>query len=379
MRKIPQFIVKKLLQFKEKCVILLSYKNRDDESGFQRKATLKFCLGTFRVGPPPQKGDTMSDEIKNPTEKKPYRAVRTRTAGRGIADRVREIIQPTADELGYYLWDVEYVKEGADFILRVTIDRFDETGEGITIDDCETMSRAIDPVLDEHDPIPDQYLLEVSSPGIERELTRGFFTLRGGHRVGVAGIAHWSGEVRTGWRTVTSLNIRVARARSRPLPADVEELTARSANWLVAGPPGSGKTTLLRDVARALSRRGARVTVVDERCELFPCSGKGFALPVPLHCDVLSDMPKAEGILTAVRSLGPQYILCDELGGGADLAAVEQGLACGVRFIVSVHGECVEDLTRRCGSLWGMGGFVRAVFLRGQETPGQVRQVVCCP
>ena len=114
----------------------------------------------------------MSEENKTPAEKKPYRAIRTRNAGRGIADRVREIIQPTADELGYYLWDVEYVKEGADFILRVTIDRFDETGEGITIDDCETMSRAIDPVLDEHDPIPDQYLLEVSSPGIERELTR---------------------------------------------------------------------------------------------------------------------------------------------------------------------------------------------------------------
>ena len=163
MRKIPQFIVKKLLQFKEKCVILLLYKNRDDESGFQRKATLKFCLGTFFPGPPPQKGDTMSDEIK-----KPYRAIRTRTAGRGIADKVREIIQPTADELGYYLWDVEYVKEGADFILRVTID----SDEGITIDDCETMSRAIDPILDLHDPIPDQYLLEVSSPGIERELTR---------------------------------------------------------------------------------------------------------------------------------------------------------------------------------------------------------------
>ena len=108
----------------------------------------------------------MSDEIK-----KPYRAIRTRTAGRGIADKVREIIQPTADELGYYLWNVEYVKEGADFVLRVTIDRFD-TEEGITIDDCEAMSRAIDPILDLHDPIPDQYLLEVSSPGIERELTR---------------------------------------------------------------------------------------------------------------------------------------------------------------------------------------------------------------
>ena len=91
---------------------------------------------------------------------------------KGVVAIVREGISPVADELGYMLWDVEYVKEGADFILRVTIDRFDETGEGITIDDCETMSRAIDPVLDEHDPIPDQYLLEVSSPGIERELTR---------------------------------------------------------------------------------------------------------------------------------------------------------------------------------------------------------------
>jgi ribosome maturation factor RimP len=110
----------------------------------------------------------MSDRKNTPADKKPYRAVRARTAGRGVADRVREIINPTADGLGYYLWDVEYVKEGADFILRVTID----SDEGITIDDCEAMSRAIDPILDEHDPIPDPYLLEVSSPGIERELTR---------------------------------------------------------------------------------------------------------------------------------------------------------------------------------------------------------------
>ena len=96
------------------------------------------------------------------------RAPHSRPSGRGIAERVRTIIQPTADELGYYLWNVEFVKEGADYILRVTID----TDEGITIDDCERMTRAIDPILDEHDPIEEGYLLEVSSPGIERELTR---------------------------------------------------------------------------------------------------------------------------------------------------------------------------------------------------------------
>ncbi len=124
----------------------------------------------------------MSDEKQLPASKKPLRAVRTRSSGRGIADRVRGIIQPTADELGYYLWDVEYVKEGADHILRVTIDN----DEGITIDDCERMTRAIDPVLDEYDPIEDSYLLEVSSPGIERELTRDdHFALCAGEKVEV--------------------------------------------------------------------------------------------------------------------------------------------------------------------------------------------------
>ncbi len=106
----------------------------------------------------------MSDKASAPTPK----PVRARQSGRGVADRVRTIIEPVADELGYYLWDVEFVKEGADYILRVTIDH----NEGITIEDCERMTRAIDPILDEHDPIEESYLLEVSSPGIERELTR---------------------------------------------------------------------------------------------------------------------------------------------------------------------------------------------------------------
>ncbi len=85
-----------------------------------------------------------------------------------IAEIVRALISPVADQLGYILWNVEYVKEGADMILRITIDK----PEGITIEDCEQMTRAIDPLLDEADPIPDSYLLEVSSPGIERELSR---------------------------------------------------------------------------------------------------------------------------------------------------------------------------------------------------------------
>ena len=83
-----------------------------------------------------------------------------------VVQTVREGITPVAQTLGYTLWDVEFVKEGARRILRITIDN----EAGITIDDCERMHRAIDPVLDEIDPIEDAYDLEVSSPGIERDL-----------------------------------------------------------------------------------------------------------------------------------------------------------------------------------------------------------------
>lgn len=83
-----------------------------------------------------------------------------------IVGKATEIAEPVARELGYTLWDVEYVKEGADWYLRYTID----SDNGIGIEDCERMSRAIDPVLDEHDFIEDAYHLEVSSPGLERDI-----------------------------------------------------------------------------------------------------------------------------------------------------------------------------------------------------------------
>lgn len=87
-------------------------------------------------------------------------------SGKNIASVVRELVTPVADEMGFYIWDVEFVKEGADKYLRITLDN----EEGININDCENFHRAIDPVLDEADPISESYILEVSSPGIEREL-----------------------------------------------------------------------------------------------------------------------------------------------------------------------------------------------------------------
>ncbi len=84
----------------------------------------------------------------------------------GVVAAVEKLATPLADSLGYRVWDIEFVREGAEYYLRITLD----SDSGITIDDCERFSRAIDPLLDEADPIAESYHLEVSSPGIERDL-----------------------------------------------------------------------------------------------------------------------------------------------------------------------------------------------------------------
>lgn len=98
----------------------------------------------------------------------------------GVKDKVREAIEPTVSALGYRIWDVTYQKLGADYHLEITID----SDNGINIDDCEKVHRAIDPILDEYDFIEGFYYLEVSSPGIERELrTEEHITLSIGSKV----------------------------------------------------------------------------------------------------------------------------------------------------------------------------------------------------
>lgn len=85
-----------------------------------------------------------------------------------VEQRCETLVQPILDEHGFELWDVEYVKEGTNYYLRVYADK----PGGITIDDCVTISRALEEKLDAEDFIPEAYILEVSSPGLGRPLKR---------------------------------------------------------------------------------------------------------------------------------------------------------------------------------------------------------------
>ena len=84
------------------------------------------------------------------------------------AETIYHLVKPLADELNLEIWDVVYLKEGADWYVRVFIDKED----GISIDDCVALTQELNPVLDKTDPVPNEYILEVSSPGINRKLTR---------------------------------------------------------------------------------------------------------------------------------------------------------------------------------------------------------------
>lgn len=85
-----------------------------------------------------------------------------------ITEKVEALAKPVVEEEGCELWAVEYVREAGSWYLRVLIDK----DGGVGIDDCERISRRLDPILDEADPIPDSYVFEVGSAGAERELKR---------------------------------------------------------------------------------------------------------------------------------------------------------------------------------------------------------------
>lgn len=92
----------------------------------------------------------------------------TTMAGKTTVDRVAEIIAPYAAELSLEIWDITFKKEGSDWYLRIFIDK----AGGVSIDDCVDFTHAVAKPLDEADPISQSYMLEVCSPGIERELKK---------------------------------------------------------------------------------------------------------------------------------------------------------------------------------------------------------------
>ena len=194
----------------------------------------------------------------------------------------------------------------------------------------------------------------------EEELRQGFFTIQGGHRIGVAGkVVLEHGAVKT-MKYLSFLNVRIAHeirgCADGILPyiyeADRCEINREIFHTLLISPPRCGKTTLLRDMIRQISNgtdriQGKTVGVVDERSELAGCYQGIPQNDLGMRTDVLDACPKAKGMQMLLRSMSPDVVAVDELGKKEDFKAVESVVHCGCKLFATAHGNSLEDILRQ--------------------------------
>lgn len=218
----------------------------------------------------------------------------------------------------------------------------------------------------------------------EDEIRQGFLTVRGGHRVGLAGKAVMeNGNLKT-LKYISALNVRFAHqikgCGEKVLPFLFEE--ERLCHSLLISPPRGGKTTLLRDLVRLLSDGtgtvpGRNVGVVDERGEIGACYQGIPQNDLGARTDVLDCCPKALGMMMLIRSMAPQVVAVDEIGSREDLEAVEYAAGCGCAVLATAHGGSLEEILGKpgLGALVRGGLFGRLVLLGNGEQAGRVREI----
>lgn len=220
----------------------------------------------------------------------------------------------------------------------------------------------------------------------EEELRQGFITVQGGHRIGVSGrVVLEKGEVKT-IQPVTFLNIRISHevrgCSDGVLPYLYDSATGRFRHTLILSPPRCGKTTLLRDIVRQVSDgterfSGQTVGVVDERSEIAACFQGIPQNDVGARTDVLDCCPKAAGMMMLIRSMAPEVVAVDEIGGGRDLEAMRYAMNCGCRILATVHGTSMEDVEKKPGlrDFLREDIFERYLILGNEKGPGTIKDI----
>ncbi len=218
-------------------------------------------------------------------------------------------------------------------------------------------------------------LCKYSIHSCSRELTQGYFTIENGIRVGISGsIANSDGGC---YKYISGLNFRISR-EVRGCADEIFNRVFSSAlkSVLICGGVNSGKTTVLRDLCKSCGDV-YKITLVDERNEISASMSGIPTNDVGIQTDIIEGCTRENGIISAIRTLSPQIIVCDELSGYSDSEAVLSGFGCGVKFIATVHAESFDDLSRRkfLHPLLANAVFDYAVILEGSSMPGRIREI----
>lgn len=233
-----------------------------------------------------------------------------------------------------------------------------------------------------------QLISDYSLYAIEEELRNGFITLKGGHRVGLAGkTVLENGKVKT-LKYISAFNFRISKeikgAADSILP-HIRNKRGGVMHTLIISPPQCGKTTLLRDIIRQISngdkRKGLKshkVGVVDERSELAGCYLGVPQKDIGIQTDVLDACPKAQGMMMLIRSMSPSIIATDEIGNKEDIIAMKEALNAGIKILTTAHGNNIEDIKRRpvFKEIINNNIFERFIILSNKRGAGTLEEVI---
>ena len=199
------------------------------------------------------------------------------------------------------------------------------------------------------------YTCNYSMYAFEEEMSRGYSSLPGGHRMGLAGevILSEREKIRN-IKHISCVNIRISHEIKGAADEVLPFLYRNGSflNTLILSPPGCGKTTLLRDIVRQVSDgnsfgEGVTVGIVDERSEIAGSFQGRVQNDVGMRTDVLDSCPKAEGMMLLIRSMAPKVIGVDELGSEDDIAALKKALCCGCSILATIHAETADEAANR--------------------------------
>lgn len=197
-------------------------------------------------------------------------------------------------------------------------------------------------------------LSEFSLYRLTDELREGYITINGGHRVGIAGEVTTENGALKHIQHITFLNIRLAKDIHTLAHRFIHHLYEHPTyvNTLIIGAPQTGKTTLLRDIARLISSgmdevQAKKVSVIDERSEIAAAKEGIPQYDLGKRTDVMDACPKVSGMMMMIRSMSPEILIVDEIGGEEDVSALMEAVLSGVTVICSVHSSSVREAKRR--------------------------------
>ncbi|MBQ9914082.1 MAG: Flp pilus assembly complex ATPase component TadA [Clostridia bacterium] len=209
-------------------------------------------------------------------------------------------------------------------------------------------------------------------------IVNGYITFQGGHRAGIVGTAVLNSDSGiSSVRDISSINIRIARQVKGAADGLIDILGTDNTSVLIAGPPSSGKTTVLRDYVRQLSDRMNKVCLIDERQEIACVNGMFCQHDVGVNTDVLNNYPKSKGIMIALRTMSPDVIAVDEIGGKEETDGIVKGVNSGVGFVATVHAADYDDLIKRpqIKDILDTGAFSKIILLKSAKAPGEIDSV----